>query len=175
MRLPLALLFLSACSTSSTPPPALARQASPPPEVAEGRKRLLQADGGFVGYTDASLVYPAGLQCGLHLRPTADGRTEWAPAYFHGIYFASGDCTGQAFLDASGDLVSYLVNCFGGGASGPYYQVRQPIQAVPVDVYSTLEGQGCNRRTYHHALPVYALDAVAVPPPPAFPLSLSAR
>jgi hypothetical protein len=174
MRLALALLLLSACSTSSTPPPALASQTSASPAVGEGMKRLLQADGGFVGYADASLVYPAGLQCGLHLRPTADGRTEWAAAYFHGIYFASGDCTGQAFLDASVDFVSYLVNCFGGGASG-YYQVKQPIQVVPVDVYSTLESQGCNRRTYRHALPVYALDAVVVPPPPDFPLSLSTR
>jgi len=140
-----------------------------------GMKRLRQADGGFVGYTDERLVYPAGLPCGLHLQATADGGAEWLGAYFQGIQFASADCSGQAYLKASLEVSYLLANCFVGSAPGPFYAAKQPVQVEKVDVFSTLEGHGCNKGTYLHALPVYALDVVSVPPPPTFPVSLSAR
>jgi hypothetical protein len=170
------VLLFAACSTSGSGPPSVAQtvaQNRPGPPAGGGLRRLYQADGGLVGYLDESLVYPTGLRCGLHLLPLADGGAEWAGATYHGIQFASADCSGQGYLLASLELSYLFASCFAGDGTRAFYAARQPVQTVKVDVFSTLEGSRCNRG-YLPGLALYPVDVVSAPPLPAPPLSAGA-
>jgi hypothetical protein len=191
-------LMVAACSSGSTGAtgPAGSKgdtgpagpQGVPGPSGAAGptgpvgpvsMRRVSQADGGFVGYMDGSLVYPAGYFCGFNLTANlSDGGVGWEGARV-AVYFQSPNCSGQAFVDwTSWPVSNPLALCADPTANGysvgtgPFYRPSQPVQFVSGGFTSSLlNSSGCvNAPLVFSGSPA---ELVPSPPLPVFPLTVT--
>ena len=193
-KLPVVSLFLLAACTSGTGtqgpkgdtgpqgPAGATGPAGPPgdagPPGPAGMRRVLQVDGGLVGYLDGALIYPPGYFCGFNLAANlSDGGVGWAGASVP-VYFDMPNCAGQAFVDwTSWTTANPLALCADPMANGldaalrPFYRPSQPIEFVAVFTASLLNSSGC----VNASLPghVSSAEIVAAPPPPVFPLTVT--
>jgi len=133
--------------------------------------RLLQADGGLVGYLSGTMTYPPGFTCGLVLASFPDAGFGWIGANSPPLYFTSSDCSGQPY-----GILDIFVGCqtlvrYG---SEPWYQPVQPMAAGPQHILSLIRpgapGPCVSQDTGIQV--VVPLEKVAVPPAPTPPLTI---
>jgi hypothetical protein len=179
------VLLVLGCSSSTGPqgpkgdtgatgpqgPPGTPGATGPQGPAEPSMPRLLQADGGLVGYLSGTLIYPPGFTCALVLASFPDAGFGWIGTASPPLYFTSSDCSGQPYgifdvFAGCQTLVRY--------GSEPWYQPVQPMAAAPQHILSLIRpgatGPCVSQDTGVQV--VVPLETVAVPPAPTPPLTV---